>query len=367
MISDYIVLCVSISIMIFILSSNTSYNIKVSNGIILSIVFLYIASMYGYRVIDPTHGGIDTDVYEHIYQFIQGKNISVILETRIEFGYSFLMWVAQSVGASFNDFLVVNFLLLILVLYKISKRLPKKIISLLSLILFSLLLIDSFNIIRMVLSTFLLMLGLLIYAENKKVASFFIIILATSIQMTAFIGFLFILYFYLQGKIRAEFRAIFFVVCLIISTLSVYLFKKILISIGYNHYITDVSVFSPLNTIVGAIIFSCHQFYLKKSGFKFSVHYNFIISLIPIIILILPLYLEVPIAYRFNYIFMMFYAFIIPEQILASFHRCSRWKVFGLAIPAFLVTYVTLKLNSFFSIGVYSAQAWEISKSWYIW
>ncbi|MFL7040946.1 EpsG family protein [Vibrio lentus] len=367
MITIYILFCILISILLHVINVNFPFQVKISIRIIFSIIVVFLATLYGYRVIDSSYGGIDTEVYQQIYNHIQGKELSVIFETRIEFGYSLLMWSTQAFGGEFSDFLVLNFLILIAILFSISKRLPKSIVSLCSLLLFSLLMIDSFNITRMVLSTYLLMLGLLYYVEEKKVFGCLVIILAASIQMTALIGLLFICYYNFQNRYNKSYRLLFFLLCLGGSFLSVYAFKTILANIGYGHYINESNAFSLLNSILGLIIFSFHYLFLKNSGYAFSRHYKFIITLIPTVLFILPLYMEVPIAYRFNYIYMMFFAFIIPEQILASYYNFSNWRVFGLVIPIFLVSYMILKLNSFFSVGVYSAQLWGISTNWYLW
>ncbi|HHF0493699.1 TPA: EpsG family protein, partial [Vibrio alginolyticus] len=52
-------------------------------------------------------GGIDTIVYQEIFNVLLNKDISSVNEQRIEFGYALLMWLSKSIVDNFNFFLFI--------------------------------------------------------------------------------------------------------------------------------------------------------------------------------------------------------------------------------------------------------------------
>ncbi|ALO33662.1 hypothetical protein CMT41_02240 [Colwellia sp. MT41] len=278
------------------------------------------------------------------------------------------MWLVKSISDDFSIFLFCYFFVL-LVLYKnITQKLTISFFNILSYYLIALLLIDSFNISRMILGVFILFFSVVALADNKYLKAIFLIVIATSIQLVCAWGVVFIIYKYTYEKIKN--KKVFYTLYLSslgVSYLLVELFKFILVSIEYGHYVVDESgTVSFLNYIYAMILIMF--FYFTKSKFEIKNKITLqIFYLLPTIFYIVPLYSAIPIAYRFNYIYILFFIFIIPDMlnICISKIKSGQWGFLGFLIVVLI--YIFMKVFNFFTRDIYAALEWSMVYDFVFW
>lgn len=329
---------------------------------------LFLSAVYGWRYISIGHGGIDAINYKYIFDSLDSGDLFTIFEQRVEKGYAFSMWLVKYFGFGFNTF---NFLfsiaLLILILF-ISKLLPVSFFSLISISLISLLYIDSFNISRMMMAIFLLFISCYYLGERKYKESLFLTFIAASFQMVALWGIVFVLYEIIFKRIRSKiFTVTFYISAVIVSFIATYAFKEILSMVGYGYYVVDESSYSLLNYIYCSYLFLMYYLFIGN-GNNISSTSRVVFRLLPTMIFTLPLYMSVPIAYRFNYIYMLFFYFIIPDLLIWSIHQFKKKNLHYFLIGFFPpIIYALLKFLVYFERDIHSAQEWVLDKGIYLW
>ncbi|MGP4987939.1 EpsG family protein [Pseudoalteromonas nigrifaciens] len=342
--------------------------IKIAFGILTIWIFGVLSVFYGWRLIDAEHGGLDTVAYQSIFNSLSQNFSEGVLTQRIEKGYATFMWLIKKINNDFSLFLFTYFFVLLFLYKKITHYISLNYFSLLSYFLIALFLIDSFNLSRMVLGVFILFLSVVALSDNKYLKSIFLVLVASSIQMVCIWGFVFIGYKYFYEKI--ENKKVFYtyyLISLASSFLLVQLFKSILMVINYGHYVVDESDGLSLLNYIYAFILIVFYF-LTDSKFKITNNITKqIFYLLPTIFYIVPLYMAIPIAYRFNYIYILFFVFIIPDILSVCFQRIKDGSWGYLCFLSVFATYVIMKINNFFIRDIHAALQWDIMNGFGFW
>lgn len=347
------------------LASNNSFSfeIKALSTIFLFIFFFFLSSLYGWREISIGFGGVDAKNYEQIFFSLDVFNFSSVFEQRVEKGFALLMWLTKSIGLDIHFFYFVFSILLLSILLFIVMETTKTFFSIVSIGLFSLLYIDSFNISRMIFATLLMLLALIYISKGKPKLGLFLVFIAASFQLVA-IWALF-LYFYLKW-LKSDFssfnKLIVYFFLVFLSFLLSFLFTSALNFIGYSHYIVDEAAFSLVNYFV-CFYFCCVYFVFisRDNDFFLNEPVRAVFLLLPTMFFILPIYMEFPIAYRFNYIYMSFFFFIIPDTLKWAIRAYRNKRYIAFTITMFpVVFYVSTKFYLYFTRDIVYAEKWQI-------
>ncbi|EIU6790601.1 EpsG family protein [Vibrio parahaemolyticus] len=338
--------------------------------IVVGLALCSISILYGWRYIAIGYGGIDASAYKIIFNKIDPESLYSILELRVEKGYGTLMWVVKSLGLPIHAFNFIFSFILTSIIFYVVILLPTTLFSLISVLLFSILYIDSFNISRMIIAIFILFVAAQKLKRLKHFQSFALSLLAASFQMVGGWGIVFILYTWAKGKIGNNFKFfLFYLISVVSAFLIVNVFKFILVFIGYGYYVVDEVSFSLLNYIFCAYLYFIYYFFISRDDtYHISTSSNIVFQLLPTMAFSLPLYMAVPIAYRFNYIYMLFFFFVIAEVLKWSTKKLKERK-YAIFFIGFLppLIYSFLKLYAYFERDVYSAQIWLLDRSLFFW
>ncbi|WP_322406954.1 EpsG family protein [Idiomarina sp. PL1-037] len=345
--------------------SNSQYGKLLAAFFCLSLS-LIIAVLFGWRDISPGYGGIDTGSYIKIFASLEANDLTTIFKQRIEFGFGSFMWLVKSFGLSIHWFyFILGFSLLILIFY-ISTFLPITLFRIVSFFLLLLLFIDSFNISRMILAVFVLLLSCIFLMKGNYLKSIFTVLISASFQLVGLWGLIFIGYIFLKRKIKSKYTFIITYISLVfLSFVLVEAFKFLLVFIGYGYYIVDEPKFSLLNYMFCFYLFFVfYYFILPDKRYKAKKISVMVFNLLPTMVFTLPLYLAVPIAYRFNYIYMGFFFILIAETLKWSILKIKRRNIIGFLV-AFIpsVCYCALKIYTYFDRDIGYAQVWAIKGS----
>lgn len=338
--------------------------------IVISAFIGTVSILYGWRHISLIHGGIDASAYNNIFNSIDTNSTDGIFEQRIEKGFATLMWLTKSLGLPIFAFNFLFCFVLISLIFLTATQLPFTFFRLVSVVLFSLLFIDSFNISRMIISIFILFFVCKYLSLGKYKTSILITIIASSFQMVAAWGGVFILYHYLKEKnINKLGFFLLYLLATFIAFLSVKLFMVMLTSIGYGYYVVDESSYSLLNYVFCLYLFSVYYFFLKRDkDYNQSKLSHTVFGLLPTMVFTLPLYIAVPIAYRFNYIYILFFYFTISEILKWSWIQLKRKNVMMFTLSFFpIVLYSVIKFYTYFERDIYAAQIWILDRNINLW
>jgi hypothetical protein len=336
---------------------------------VLLLVFV-VASFYGYRVIDNNHGGIDTLAYERTFNSLNTNDYISIFGERIEKGFLTAMWLVKYLGLSFNFFMLLFFVFLSAFYYRICNVITLNMFTIFSFTLFSILFVESFNISRMSLGGIICFCGLIEFANKRYCLALFYIILASTVQMVFIWGFLLFLYSFLLFKLpNRKSRFVINLSMFLFCFVAVELFKSVLIIVGYAYYLKDGEVsFSPYSYIYLTLLLLVYHLFL--SDYVRNVYTKFFFTLLPTMYFVLPLYMAIPIAYRFNYIYLIMFAFVIPDILYASkkTKNGSSIMVFVCLLPTL---YTVGKVFGYFGGDIQYVLDWKLSPNLlfynYIW
>ncbi len=319
---------------------------------------LFVAFLYGFRDIDRFHGGVDTRAYQEIFMSLDLSDWNTFFNQRVEKGYVLLMWIVKSLGLSFAHFMVVFYLILCLFFYKISLHLTRNWVLIFSILLLAVTFLESFNISRMSLGTFVFFYAFINLSLGRIYRAIFYTLLAISLQVTFIWGGLVLIYFLLLNKIKSKYRMIFHLIVFSFAFVAVEIFKEILSIVGYLYYLKDSDIEpSYLNYIFVVILITLYYLFLRgKVENRISVD---IFSILPTMLFIVPLYSALPIAYRFNYIYYPMIAFVIPDIYKATkYSKNGRLVGFGVAFVP--VLYVVLKVYGYFTGDISYLLVWDV-------
>ncbi|MGI2799434.1 EpsG family protein [Photobacterium damselae] len=362
-----------ISLSGFIIVSSLAYiaSLRSNNHVVrlviyffLVSIFTFIATLYGFRRVDYLYGGSDTIAYLNTFHNLDLSNFFSIFEQRMEKGYVFLMWLFKTTTGSFALFLSFIFSLIYLFFLKICKEITLNYFTIFSISIFSLFFIDSFNITRMIIGSFLTFISIICLSNGDVRKSILYVLLGSLFQLVSLWGGIFIIYYLIVNKYAtSKLKYLLLnVLLLLISYFSIRVFSSVLTLIGYGHYLTgDINSFSPLNYIYLTLILIGY-FFLWKNDIDNKVS-NTIFLLLPTMYFVIPLYLNFQIAYRFNYVYMLCFAFILPDICSACLKSKGYILKFLLLLP---LSYASIKYYSYFVSSMDDIKLWGLLPSWYI-
>ncbi len=322
---------------------------------------ILVAFLYGFRDIDSVHGGIDTKAYQDIFISLDVSNANTFFNQRVEKGYILIMWIIKSLGLGFPHFMMVFYLLLCLFFYKISLYLTKNWTLVFSVLMLSVIFLESFNISRMSLATLVFFYAFINLTLGKKIKSFIYLIFAISLQITFIWGGFVLLYYLFINKVSRPYRLFIHIGLFLLSFLAVQFFKDALSYVGYSYYVdvqsADIKP-SYLNYIFVMILLVVNGLLLKDK--IENVISKGILMILPSMMFIIPFYSALPIAYRFNYIYFPMIAFIVPDMYVASKNiRVAMPIKIGLAIIP--IIYVLLKVHSYYNGDIEYLLNWNVT------
>ncbi|WP_171043869.1 EpsG family protein [Pseudoalteromonas sp. S2721] len=343
-----------------------SNELKVVAFIFICIMSFFLSSLYGWRLIQDGYGGIDADTYKAVFDGLSYNFSEALSQQRYEKGYATLVWFFRAIFDNYQIFQFFYFLIMLILYRLITREISKNVSGILSYFLIALFLIISFNLSRMMMGVFILFFVVYFLSKNNYKKAILVTLLSSLIQMVCLWGLVFIIYYYVLSKTKS--KSLFVLLYLFVIANSFFIvevFKAILVSVDYGHYISKESEgFSGFNYIYAIYLSFIYYVFLKKDVVVNRVS-DTILKLMPTMVFIIPLYFAIPIAYRFNFIYMLFFAFVIPD--LFSFLKKANVGVVSRLIVAVIpLFYVVSKIYNFYSRDVLSAETWLLLPSYYI-
>jgi hypothetical protein len=327
---------------------------------------IILSSLYGWRVIGEGFGGLDAGKYKLAFESLSVNYLEAMSQLRYEKGYATLFWFSKATMGEFAIFQFFYFLILLFLYKKITDRLPLSIYSLLAYFLISFFLIISFNLSRMVLGLFILFFIVEFLKNESYGKAMFVVFIASTMQATFLWGVVMVLYYYLYKKISS--RLVFFgmyLVSILLAFQLVETFKILLVYIDYGHYIErQKGVFSIGNYVFLTVVIFTY-FTIQKNNNTISPFSKVIFILLPSMFYVVPLYSAINIAYRFNFIYILFFAFLIPDMFKV-FTNSRMGFLGGFLLSVIPLVYVSIKVYNFYSRDVLSSESWEILDNYWI-
>ncbi len=338
---------------------------KAVSLIFLCVISFFLSSLYGWRVIEDGYGGIDADTYKAVFDRLSFNYFEALEQQRYEKGYATIVWLFRATFDNYQLFQFVYFLVMLSLYRFITKSITRTVFGLFSYFLISFFLIISFNLSRMMLGVFILFFVVKFLSENKYKEALLITLLSSLVQMVCLWGLVFIVYYYMLNKVKSRLFFIFlFLVVIANSFLIVEAFKVLLVSVDYGHYLSKESEsFSGANYLYAVYLSVIYYFFLRKDGVNNHVS-DTIFKLMPTMVFIIPLYFAIPIAYRFNFIYILFFAFVIPDifYFVRGGYANVMSRLFVVLIP---LLYMVYKIHNFYTRDVLSAENWSLLPSIY--
>lgn len=354
----YITLSILISSLFFTFNSIRNEYYKKTFLVFVLIFIIIVSYLYAWRIIDATSGGVDTLNYKYVFDSIT-RDIDSILAVRFEKGYALFYWITKNIiGSSFNYFLFLYCITILLLTLRLTSLLSKRYSSIFSYLLISLFIIDSFNIARMIIALLVLFFCIKYITERKYFKALMITTIAASFQMVMIWGVILIFYDYFMRKIKGRwYFNILLAFSFMIPILLIPTFKNILVMIDYGYYISSSESISYFNYIFVSILLIIVFISKKHGGVISNIYSEKILFLLPTVFYVIPLYFTVPIAYRFNYIYMLMVAFVIPDilHLIKTSKINTLTKMIFTSVP---ILYFLLKYISYMLIDVQYAQDW---------
>ncbi|MEE6637646.1 EpsG family protein [Limosilactobacillus pontis] len=209
------------------LSLKQKRNTKTIALVLISFLCALVATFRG-------NSGTDTSMYRTLYNFGEA---SITRWVSIEPGYMFLNNIFKGVGVSSNLFFgFLNLLTTFFVLLSIDREKNKVNVYVSSLIYFSTLYFQSFNIMRQALAVAICLYAICLYLDNTKVASVTLILIATLIHRSAIISLAIIVAKFMFEKRNSKLLIIISVAILMLLVLDRNLFGKIILTLTGSQY-----------------------------------------------------------------------------------------------------------------------------------
>ncbi|MBH0048910.1 MULTISPECIES: EpsG family protein [unclassified Pseudoalteromonas] len=343
-----------------------SIEFKAVSFILLCLTSFFLSSLYGWRVIEDGYGGIDADTYKSVFDGLSYSYFDALEQQRYEKGYATVVWFFRTVIDNYQIFQFFYFLVMLFLYRLITKSITSSIFGLFSYFLIAFFLIISFNLSRMMLGVFILFFVVKFLSKNEYKKAVLITLLSSLIQMVCLWGVVFIIYYYVLNKVKSKTLFIFlFLLVLANSFLIVEVFKVVLISVNYGHYLSKESEgFSGANYLYAIYLSIIYYLFLNKSVVSNPVS-DTIFKLLPTMVFIIPLYFAIPIAYRFNFIYILFFAFIVPDLFI-FLKKNNTSFILRIIIAVVPVLYITSKVYNFYTRDVLSAENWSLLPAFYI-
>jgi hypothetical protein len=240
----YLALTAFLSITVFLLKYGSAvkylgYDLRPLIIYTVAVLSCLIAFFYGFRFVDRFHGGVDTRAYLEIFNSLDTSDWNTFFNQRVEKGYILMMWVVKSIGLSFAHFMMLFYLILCCLFYKISLHLTRNWTVIFSILLLSVTFLESFNISRMSLGALLFFYAFINISYGKLYKAILYSFLAVSIQVTFIWGGLVLVYYVLLSKINRKYIVFFHFLFLFCSFIAVEVFKEILSIVGYLYYLQE--------------------------------------------------------------------------------------------------------------------------------
>lgn len=334
--------------------------VKIAYTILFLIVIIIVSYFYGGRLVDVSHGGIDTSNYRIIFNSMGGGDwFNDIMSQRIEKGYSLFLWIVNVLSGDFSIQLFLQSILILLLVWWVVIKATANVAILFTILLLLLLYLDSYNISRMILSVLISVFFFQYLSKEKYFKAIFFIFISISIQMSAIWCFVILIYYkFITSRIRNSYKVFVFFMSLAVSFSIIPVFSKLLTVMNYGYYIVD----NENNNIS----YFNYIYALFLMFFYFSVDNNLIKNriskvmflIIPSIFLIIPLYMVFPIAYRFNYFYFLCFAFLIPDVIGLSFLYIKQKKYIYIISVLVPIIYSLIKIYVYFQRDVYYLLDW---------
>lgn len=361
---SYLIIILVVTILIFF-SGNISFS-KVKNDKVnlkysaISIILLLIAGMIfvifsSFRRIDIGYGGTDAITYKNYFLSVNTNLKEALLIQNYEWGYSFIVWFGRTLTENYSLFLVFIYSFMFFGVIKFLKFSKWNNYNFFVIALMITLLINSFNINRVVLAV---VLGLFVYIflhKDQYIRALLLTIIATTIHISSVILFPCILTVYLmrnQKNISWK-KILFWIANFSIVSVAFLKFSSGLISSSkYGIYNQESSIAWPTYLII-LFVFTLSLFKYKEMVLTNPFNKTLILIL-PIALIIAPLQIQFPILYRMLLFFLPVLYTLIPSLIVVlRFKKIDQF--YNLIIQLVLVLYLATRLYVFFQTEIYSS------------
>jgi hypothetical protein len=325
-------------------------------NLILAYVFFIVFSVF--RVIDVGLGGIDALGYKRIFENAGGSIVESMNNQFYEPGYSLIIWFSRTISEDYRVALFIIYTIMFLFIVNFIKNITYGRYTPVSIFLLLTLWLSSFNTTRVILSIFI---GTYVYScllKRRYIKATLVAFIAISIHYSAII-LLFIILIHGLVENKSKIKKARLLGLIAASTLFflalAYLLDSLLIGTRYQAYIDwnegQLSTGTLIAIIISVIIG------LKNYNELTNINeYNrfFIIALFAFI----PFFIlqsSYAIIYRSIMFSLPILYVLIPDLIKSLKIRYTK-DVFKFLLKAPLIGYFMIRIYTFFSVEIYSAQ-----------
>lgn len=352
----YYFLTLGFSLVAYIFLYFTSFSSKKYKftAVCISLLFSILCSFrfvgVGVGVGWELFGGIDAHGYKIIYQNVSGHGF---LETFIlqpwEYGFSFLYWVSSSIGISFEVFQLFIYMFFYYTIIEVARRYCSGWAAFLLILCLSLSVVDSFNLLRTYLALFVGIWSMFFYIDKRFKIAWILVVLAVTIHISS-LSFIIIYVFsslYASNKRLYRFTLVLSVVFSILF--SFFGISFLLSGSRVSVYLESDEQLFAIGTYLVAIMYWFSYSYLVRSK---KYKNNFVETIYPAlgsILILMPVHYVHYMAYRmlFPYIFIIFVLSAVSLNLLRRDN--FRLKTYSVSLTFLVLAYPFYRFYGFVS------------------
>ncbi len=297
------------------------------------------------------YGGLDAPEYLLIYESANATYLDSLLIQFYEPGYATLVWFFSSYIGGYNIFQIFLYGFMYGTLYIFLKNFKPDGYLLISILMLSLMLVHSLNIIRVTLAIFIGFYVIYFLYKNNFLMASLIAMIALSVHLSALFLLIMIVFYYSYVRFG---RLKYFIIYSIFTTFSIFIsfivLPRYMTSFRLAAYNENDGSFS-LNTFIVASIILFLTFNRYNAFVKYNRYNQVLIAILPTIFLILPIFYNYPIAYRFLLYYLPVIYLLIPS-ILHIYKPKTYNDLVYLPLLFMLIIYIIIKLYKFFSYEI---------------
>lgn len=322
---------------------------------LLSISCIVFVMFSSFRRIEYGYGGRDAITYKNYFLSVNTNFVEALKIQNYEWGYSILVWIGRMITNNYSFFLlfIYSFMFIGVALFLKLGTWNKYYIFTIALMIS--LLLNSFNINRVILAVTI---GLIVYkslCEKKILRSFLLTILAISIHVSSVIllpCILLVILLKKQVKFNWKINLLLVFLFSMITIGTFKIFFGLIASSKYGIYDQSSSIAWPTYIVIFIVFLLSVAKY--KSMIELNSNNEVFIKILPMGLMVAPLQMEFPILYRMLLFFLPIVYILVPSLI--KVYQMKRINQFIYPCIQFLLCfYLIIRLYVFFTIEIYSS------------
>lgn len=347
--------------------SNYKFEYSLVTGAVLfysvvAAIFLISFRTIGYKG-EESYGGTDAPAYKSIYELANTDYASSLLVQFYEPGYASLVWFFSRFVGGYEYYQIFLYTLLYLSLLIFSRKLRPSFYVLVTLFFLNSMLVSSLNVLRVTVAVFVSLHIFYFLNSRKYFKAILISLIASSIHTSAVILFpmIFMCYIFDRYSLKVYFATQFFILALF-CFFSLYLLPVFISGTRLDDYTTFNKGAFSFNTFAVALIIIFLVFNRYRQMITYNSFNRSLISSLPTIFFVLPIFYNYSIGYRF----LLFYLpvmFALLPSVFYIYRFRNKCNLLFSPLIFVLYFYFLLKVFNFFASELEHSEIYELNNS----